>query len=197
MWCSAVKRGEEKVYMLCTALLRETQCRYCAAPEISLIKHRQMFPRLFIRLCSIGLLASFQTFCSFSSILIPVISFELISLILQIVHLFDRYPIDSSENNGGSSSFDSFSLTVYSSRSRTLLNTNAHTHTHAHSCPCWMIELSYMIMGCPSVTFAFGIYWLHSVWAGCFFFLKIQTLQPLSTGSICELVKQAAICKKL
>lgn len=44
-------------------------------------------------------------FVPFSSILIPVILFQPICLILQTVHLFDRYPIDSLVNNGGSSSF--------------------------------------------------------------------------------------------
>lgn len=169
MWCSAVKRGEEKVDMLCTALLRETQCRYRAAPEISLIKHQQMFARLLSDFAQ-------SVSCLLPAVLFLFIHFNSRYLIwANLPHItdsapFDRYPIDSSENNGGSSSFDSLSLTVYSSRSRTLLNTNAHTHMHAHSCPCWMTELSYMIMGCPSVTFAFGIYWLHSVWPGCFFF---------------------------
>lgn len=164
---------------------------------------RQRSAWLSISRCLLGF---YQTLLNRSPRLLPDVLFFFIhfnsrSLIwANLPHItdsapFDRYPIDSSENNGGSSSFDSFSLTVYSSRSRTLLNTNAHTHMHAHSCPCWMTELSYMIMGSPSVTFAFGIYWLHSVWAGWVFL--IQTLQPLSMGSICELVKQAAICKKL
>lgn len=91
----------------------------------------------FIRLCSICLLASFPSFCSISSILIPVIAFEPICLILQIAHLFDRYPIDSSENNGGSSSFNSFSFAVHSSRSHTLLNNNTHTRMHAHASAEW------------------------------------------------------------
>lgn len=49
----------------------------------------------------------------FSSILIPVISLVLISLIFQIVHLLIGILLIPSQNNGGSSSCDSFSLTVH------------------------------------------------------------------------------------
>lgn len=93
---------------------------------------------------SIGrcLLGFYQTLLNWSPRLLPDVLFFFIHfnsrylIWANLPHItdsapFDRYPIDSSENNGGSSSFDSFSLTVYSSRSRTLLNTNAHTHTHA------------------------------------------------------------------
>lgn len=52
-----------------------------------------------------------------------------------------------------------------------------------------------MIMGCPSVTFAFAVYWLHQ--SGLAVFLNTLTVHLLSIGSICKLVKQAGICKML
>lgn len=58
-----------------------------------------------------------------------------------------------------------------------------------------MIELSYMIMGCPSVTFAFGIYWLHSVWAGCFFFLKFKLFSRSPRGAFANLLSKQQFAK--
>lgn len=79
-------------------------------------------------------------FVPFSSIFMYVILFQPICLILQIVHLFDRYPIDSLVNNGGSSSFRQ--LLINSLRWQPMhCWILKHTQRHAHSGPCWMIEL--------------------------------------------------------
>lgn len=96
------------------------------------------------------LLSFYQTLLNLSPRLLPANFFffirfnsryliqGLISLVLQIVHLLiGILLIPGGGNNGGSSSFDSFSLTVYSSRSLALLHTNTHTHTHA----CTLVPL--------------------------------------------------------
>lgn len=151
------------------------------APEIS------RYLLAFIRLCSIRLLTSFQTFCFF------FIHFNFSYLLwADLPHIrdsapFERYPIDSSENNGGSSSVDSFSLTVYSSRSRTLLNTNTHSSP-------WTIELSYMIMAVP-------LWPLHLQFIDCAqsrlpVFLKIQTLPQLSSPAFANFLGEQQFAKE-
>lgn len=87
----------------------------------------------FIRFCFVCLLASFSSLCSFPSILIPVISFELTSLILQIEAPFDRYPIDSSEQWRVffiQKLFISSPLQSGPAHRRMI----THTHTHTHAC---------------------------------------------------------------
>lgn len=124
----------------------------------------------FFRLVSVCLCSSFPSLCSVSLISIPVISFELICLTLQIANLFDKYPIDSSQNNGGSSSC----------RSHTLLNSNMH------ACALMLVlndgaECN-IIMCCPSVTFTFRLYWLHSLCAGSLsLFFQLYCLLSIRT----------------
>lgn len=99
------------------------------ALEIYLIRHQQLFSRLLSGHLPICFLHLVEPFCSFSSVLIPVILFEPICLILKTVHLFDRYPIDSSVNNGGSSSFRQLLINSLQRWAHALLNTKAHTQT--------------------------------------------------------------------
>lgn len=103
------------------------------ALEIYSIRHQKLLSLLLSGHLPICFLHTVELFCSFSFILIPVILFEPICLILHTVHLFDRYPIDSSVNNGGSSSFRQLLINSLQRRAQALLNTKAHTHTDMHT----------------------------------------------------------------
>lgn len=96
--------------------------------EITLIKHQQMFSWLY------------QTWLYLSSHFLTILLFCFIHfnsrylVWTNLPHVtdstpFDRYPFDSSENNGGSSSSEGFSSPVHNSRSHTLQNIGRHTST--------------------------------------------------------------------